>query len=162
MVINNPYVPVQKSVQARKKFLNQVFFATSSQFEYESDAAKESRLYESTARALERVVGVKTFLPHRDAASQTSAPLLYEELFRNIVQSDLVIADIATPSYEVGAMIAESHSNDVPILPFYRADRKPAERVLEYSTQHFDPIIIRNNVQGIRDIVSAVRRAYGR
>ena len=133
----------------------QVFLATSCSPDAEKEAAQEFPFYVRLAEEIKRQVGINTFLPHRDAPPNTEDEKLYTLMQKNIMRSDIILADIGAPSTDVGIMIGIANSVMVPIIQFYRSNATPQVRGL-----NIDPLIVRTDEQGIKDITTFVKQFY--
>lgn len=137
-----------------------VCFATSCTPGAEPEAIREFPFYESLAQTIEQQVGVGTFLPHRDVSQSLLPNEVYAQVHRNIINSYLVVGDVGTPSTDAGIMIKIGADATVPILPFYRSTRIPDPQATPLC--RFPSIVVASDEQGIRDIVSIVRKVYGK
>ena len=148
-------------VSAVKTLEGKVFLATSCSPEAEPKAAPEFPFYRALAKAIEQIE-IGTFLPHRDIPKDASLQDVYSTNQRVIGESNLVLADIGAPSMGAGIMIGMAYTSSIPIIPFHRISYTPERRVLEKTTVLYPPITVTSDEQGIREIVDAVRKAYGK
>jgi hypothetical protein len=138
----------------------QVFFATSCTPEAETQAAQEFPFYELIAKGIEDT-GINVFLPHRDVPRSFVPSEVYNFVRNTILKSQLVLADVATPSIDAGMMIGIAYQSNLPFVPFYRANREVDQSALEITSGRPE-VKIHSAEQGVRDIVSAVKNFYGK